>query len=194
MTSCNASSSLTHRTCCGAPSPTCSPGRGLYLAAFQRVFSRRTVGWQIPEHMHTRAVRKRSTGRRAPSARPGLIHHPDQGGRNSCLWTSARAAPGLRSSGRWDPKASPGTLSLRRLLRRSSKEFVYRRSWPIRRKRETEIFEYIEGFCNRRGRRDALPDRLRARRRRYFVLSGYPCMNMNNNSKPTPYRSPWRKR
>jgi transposase InsO family protein len=36
------------------------------------------------------------------------------------------------------------------------KELVYRRAWPTKRELEIEIFEYIEGFYNRRRRHTAL--------------------------------------
>jgi putative transposase len=129
----------------------------LYLAAVQDAFSRRIVGWQMADHMRTELVAgalQMAVERRRPD--PGLIHHSDQGSQFVSLGfgqACARAgiARSMGSTGQcWDNAVAETFFATLK------KELVYRRSWPTRRELETEIFEYIEGFYNRRRRHTML--------------------------------------
>ncbi len=129
----------------------------LYLAAVQDAFSRRIVGWRMADHMRTELVAQAvqmAVNRRRPE--PGLIHHSDQGSQFVSLGfgqTCAKAgiARSMGSTGVcWDNAVAETFFATLK------KELYHRRTWPSRRELETEIFEYIEGFYNRRRRHTTL--------------------------------------
>lgn len=129
----------------------------LYLAAVQDAYSRRIVGWQMADHMRTElvanALQMAVNGRRPD---PGLIHHSDQGSQFVSLgFGQLCARSGIaRSMGStgvcWDNAVAETFFATLK------KELYHRRTWPTRRELETEIFEYIEGFYNRRRRHGSL--------------------------------------
>jgi putative transposase len=129
----------------------------LYLAVILDACSRRIVGWALAEHLRTdlaTAALRMALATRRPG--PGLIHHSDRG----CQYTAAAYADLLdthgvaQSLGRpgscWDnavPESFFATLKV---------ELVYRHIWPTKRGAGTAIFEFIEGFYNRRRRHSTL--------------------------------------
>jgi len=129
----------------------------LYLAAVQDAYSRMIVGWQMAEHMRTELVTnalQMAVNRRRPD--PGLIHHSDQGSQFVSLGFGQLCARNgvARSMGStgvcWDNAVAETFFATLK------KELYHRRSWPVRRELEAEIFEYIEGFYNRRRRHTTL--------------------------------------
>jgi putative transposase len=129
----------------------------LYLAAVQDAYSRRIVGWQMADHMRTELVAnalQMAVARRRPD--PGLIHHSDQGSQFVSLgFGQACAKAGIaRSMGStgvcWDNAVAETFFATLK------KELVYRHSWPTRGELEAAIFEYIEGFYNRKRRHTKL--------------------------------------
>jgi transposase InsO family protein len=123
----------------------------LYLAAILDAFSRRVVGWAMAEHLRTElaleALRMALAGRR-PGAT--LVHHSDRGCQYAAAAYAAALAPHAiaRSMGRpgtcWDNAVAESFFATLKT------ELLHRRRWPSRRAARTAIFEYIEGFYNRR--------------------------------------------
>jgi putative transposase len=129
----------------------------LYLAAVQDAYSRMIVGWRMAQHMRTELVAEAvqmAVHRRRPD--PGLIHHSDQGSQFVSLGFGQLCAKNgvARSMGStgvcWDNAVAETFFATLK------KELYHRRVWPTRRELETEIFEYIEGFYNRRRRHTTL--------------------------------------
>jgi putative transposase len=129
----------------------------LYLVAVQDVFSRRIVGWSMADHMRTELVTdalQMALAHRRPD--PGLIWHSDQGSQfvSLAFGQQARAAGIAQSMGsRGDCYDNAVAESFLATLK---KELVHGRSWPSKAELRTEVFEYIEGFYNRRRRHSTL--------------------------------------
>jgi putative transposase len=129
----------------------------LYLAVVLDAYSRRVVGWALADHLRTElatAALEMALATRRPG--PALVHHSDRG----CQYTATAYAELLnahgiaQSLGRpgscWDnavPESFFATLKV---------ELVYRHGWPTKRQARTAIFEFIEGFYNRRRRHSTL--------------------------------------
>jgi putative transposase len=129
----------------------------LYLAAVQDAFSRRIVGWAMGEHMRAELVvdaLQMALERRRPG--PGLIHHSDQGSQYVSLkfGHSARQA-GIAMSMGATGDAYDNALA-ETFFATLKKELINRRSWPTRHGLQTAVFDYIEGFYNRRRRHSTL--------------------------------------
>lgn len=122
-----------------------------YVAVILDLFSRAVVGWAVDSSLSTRvalaaidmAVRRRRPGN-------GLLHHSDRG----CQYTSTVYRDRLKALGVvvsmsrtgncWDNAVAESFFATLK------NELVYRRSWPNRSDLRTHLFEYIEGFYNRR--------------------------------------------
>jgi len=123
----------------------------LYLAAILDAFSRRVVGWAMAEHLRTElaleALRMALAARR-PGA--SLVHHSDRGCQYAAVAYAEALAPHdvARSMGRpgtcWDNAVAESFFATLKT------ELLHRHRWPTRRAARTAIFEYIEGFYNRR--------------------------------------------
>ena len=129
----------------------------LYLAAVQDAYSRRIVGWSMADHMRTELVvdaLSMAVSRRRPA--PGLIHHSDQ----ARQYVSLRFGQECSRSGISRSMGSTGVCwdnaVAETFFATLKKELVYRSSWPTRQGLTSEIFEYIEGFYNRRRRHTKL--------------------------------------
>ncbi|MCR4424822.1 MAG: IS3 family transposase [Firmicutes bacterium] len=129
----------------------------LYLAAVIDVFSRKVVGWSMGEtasaELAVNAVNMAIWNRRPE---PGLIHHSDHG----CQYTSLILGKTPRGCG---IVGSMGTVgdALDNAVAESffaalQTELLDRHAWPTRRFLASAVFEYIEGFHNRRRRHSAL--------------------------------------
>src|SRR3954447_3110743 len=129
----------------------------LYLVAVQDIFSRRIVGWSMADHMRTELVTdalQMALARRRPE--PGLIWHSDQGSQfvSLAFGQQARAAGIARSMGsKGDCFDNAVAESFFATLK---KELTHGRSWPSKTELQTEVFEYIEVFVNRRRRHSTL--------------------------------------
>jgi putative transposase len=123
----------------------------LYLAVVLDCFSRRVVGWSMAEHMRSELVveaLEMAVRRRKPEA--GLVHHSDQGSQyvslrfgQRCREAGVRISMGARASALDNAACEAFFASLKR-------ERLNRRSWPTRREAQSAIFEWIEGWYNRR--------------------------------------------
>jgi putative transposase len=129
----------------------------LYLAIILDAFSRRVVGWALADHLRTElataALDMALAGRRPGS---GLVHHSDRGGQYlSAAYIARLAGSGARPSvGRpgtcWDNAVAESFFATLKT------ELLHRAAWPTRQHARTAIFQYIEGFYNRRRRHSAL--------------------------------------
>ena len=123
----------------------------LYLAVVLDCFSRRVVGWAMAEHMRAELVveaLEMAVLRRKPSA--GLVHHSDQGSQyvslvfgKRCREAGIDVSMGAKGSALDNAVCESFFGSLK-------KELVRRRSWPTRSEARSALFEWIEGWYNRR--------------------------------------------
>jgi transposase InsO family protein len=123
----------------------------LYLAVVLDLFSRRVVGWSMQPYLDRRvalAALKMALQTRRP--RPGLVHHSDRGVQYACGdYRRALDAVGAVSSMSargdcWDNAVTESFFSTLKL------ELLYRREVGTRDETRSAIFQYIEGFYNRR--------------------------------------------
>ena len=129
----------------------------VYLAAVQDLFSRRIVGWSMADHMRAELVTdalEMAIRRRRPE--PGLIHHSDQGSQYVSLAFGQKALEhGIaRSMGNIGTAYDNSVAET--FFATLKKELIYRRRWPEKQELRTEIFDYIEGFYNRKRRHSRL--------------------------------------
>lgn len=129
----------------------------IYLAAVQDLFSRRIVGWSMADHMRTELVTdalKMAVHRRQPDR--GLIHHSDQGSQYvSLAFGQLARANGIAQSMGHVGSAYDNAVS-ETFFATLKKELIHRRSWPTKAELRPEVFEFIEGFYNRRRRHSYL--------------------------------------
>jgi transposase InsO family protein len=122
-----------------------------YLAAILDLYSRTVVGWALSASLSTdlpMAAWRMAVQRRRPEA--GLLHHSDRG----CQYTSfeyrtALAHHGVtvsmsRTGNCWDNAVAESFFATLK------NELVHARSWASRLELRASVFEYIEGFYNRR--------------------------------------------
>ncbi len=136
----------------------------LYVAVVLDCFSRRVVGWAMAEHMRAELVveaLEMAVSRRSPAA--GLVHHSDQGSQyvslvfgKRCREAGIDVSMGAKGSALDNAVCESFFGSLK-------KELVRRRSWPTKREAQSMIFEWIDGWYNRRRRHSRLGYRSRAR-------------------------------
>jgi putative transposase len=134
-----------------------TPQGWLYLAVIIDLFSRRIVGWAMSERIDRNlaldALRMALAQRRPPR---GLIHHSDRGSQYaSGDYQQLLAQHGLRGSMSrrgdcWDNAVAESFFASLKL------ELVYQVQWQSRAEARTAIFEYLEGFYNRRRRHSSL--------------------------------------
>lgn len=129
----------------------------LYLAVVVDAFSRHVVGWSMGKRpvaqLAVDAVNMAVWNRRPGK---GVIHHSDHGSQ----YTALAFGRTLQASG---VVGSMGTIgdALDNAMAESffatlQTELLDRRVWPTRMALTTAIFDYIEGFYNRRRRHSAL--------------------------------------
>lgn len=129
----------------------------LYLAFILDTHSRRIVGWSMDSHMRTELVvdaLEMAVWRRKPGA--GLIHHTDHGSQYTAISFGKR----LEEVGIIPSMGRTGT-ALDNAMAESfvatlKTELVHRRRFPDREVARSAIFEYLEGFYNRRRLHSAL--------------------------------------
>jgi putative transposase len=129
----------------------------LYVAVVVATYSRRVVGWSMPDDLHAELVcdaLEMAVWRRQPAA--GLVHHSDRGSQHTS-WAIGRT---LRESGilqsigsRCDAYDNAQAESFMTTLKT---ELIDRRSWPTRDVARRAIFDYIEGWYNPRRCHSAL--------------------------------------
>ena len=129
----------------------------IYLAFILDTHSRRIVGWSMNSHMRTELVvdaLEMAVWRRKPGA--GLIHHTDRGSQYTALSFGKR----LEEAGIVPSMGRTGTAldnaMAESFIATLKTELVHRRRFPGREVARSAIFEYLEGFYNRRRLHSAL--------------------------------------
>ena len=129
----------------------------LYLAFILDTHSRRIVGWSMASHMRTELVvdaLEMAVWRRKPSA--GLVHHSDRGSQYTAISFGKR----LEEVGIMPSMGRTGTAldnaMAESFIATLKTELVHRRRFPDREVARSAIFEYLEGFYNRRRLHSAL--------------------------------------
>lgn len=129
----------------------------IYLAAVQDLYSRRIVGWSMADHMRAELVTdalKMAVHRRQPAQ--GLIHHSDQGSQYvSLAFGQLARANGIAQSMGHVGSAYDNAIA-ETFFATLKKELISRRSWPTKAELRPEVFEFIEGFYNRKRRHSYL--------------------------------------
>jgi putative transposase len=128
-----------------------------YLAFILDTHSRRVVGWSMDSHMRTELVvgaLEMAVWRRRPVA--GLVHHSDRGVQYTAISFSKR----LEEVGIVPSMGRTGTAldnaMAESFIATLKTELVHRRRFPNREAARSAIFEYLEGFYNRRRLHSAL--------------------------------------
>ncbi len=129
----------------------------VYLAAVQDLYSRRIVGWSMADHMRSELVvdaLKMAVHRRQPGR--GLIHHSDQGSQYvSLAFGQLIRGNGIAQSMGHVGSAYDNAVS-ETFFATLKKELTHRRTWPTKAELRPEVFEFIEGFYNRKRRHSYL--------------------------------------
>lgn len=129
----------------------------LYLAFILDTHSRKVVGWSMDSHMRTELVvdaLEMAVWRRKPGA--GLIHHTDRGSQYTALsfgkhLEEVGIVPSMGRTG-----SALDNAMAESFVATLKTELVNRRRFPDREVAKSAIFEYLEGFYNRRRLHSAL--------------------------------------
>ena len=129
----------------------------LYLAFILDTHSRRIVGWSMAPHMRTELVvdaLEMAVWRRRPVT--GLVHHSDRG----VQYTAISFGKRLKEAGIVPSMGRTGTAldnaMAESFLATLKTELVHRHYFSDREAARSAIFEYLEGFYNRRRLHSAL--------------------------------------
>jgi transposase InsO family protein len=129
----------------------------LYLAAVMDLCSRRIVGWSMAEHLRAElctGALEMALQQRRPAA--GLIHHSDRGVQYACgEYRDLLQEQGMQCSmsGKGDCYDNAVMESFFKTLKT---ERVYQQQYKTREEARRSIFQYIEGFYNRKRRHSSL--------------------------------------
>jgi putative transposase len=130
----------------------------LYLAFILDTHSRKVVGWSMAPHMRTELVvnaLEMAVWRRRPVA--GLVHHSDRGVQYTAISFGKRLeevgiVPSMGRTG----TALDNAMAESFIATLKTELLVHRRHFPDREVARSAIFEYLEGFYNRRRLHSAL--------------------------------------
>jgi putative transposase len=129
----------------------------LYLAFILDTHSRRIVGWSMDSRMRMELVvdaLEMAVWRRKPSA--GLVHHSDRGAQYTAISFGRRLEEiGIMASMGRTGTALDNAMA-ESFIATLKTELVHRRRFPDREVARNAIFEYLEGFYNRRRLHSAL--------------------------------------
>jgi putative transposase len=122
----------------------------LYLATVMDLYSRKTVGWAMADHLRTDlplAALKMAISAQRPG--PGLIHHSDRG----IQYASADYRKLIKSAGFRASMSRKGdcydNAPMESFFHTVKTELVHHRQYATRPEATRDIFAYIEGFYNR---------------------------------------------
>ncbi len=128
----------------------------LYVAVVLDAFSRRVVGWAMAGHLRTELVLDALNMALWRRRAHGVIHHSDQGSQYTSIAFGARCKEaGVRPSTGSVGDAYDNALC-ESFFATLECELLDRRSFRTHAKARLAIFEFIEGFYNRRRRHSAL--------------------------------------
>lgn len=129
----------------------------LYLAVVMDLFSRRIVGWQMSKRMTRQLVigaLEMAIEARRPEA--GLLHHSDRGSQyasgdyRKLLEENGCACSMSRKGNCWD------NAPVESFFATLKKELIHGRCFATRAQAQSEIFEFIEVWYNRKRRHSSL--------------------------------------
>jgi putative transposase len=123
----------------------------LYLAVVVDCYSRRCVGWSMRDHLRAELVTEAlemAVTRRKPDS--GLVHHSDQGSQYVSLTFSQRCRDAGIALSMGARGCALDNAVCESFIGSLKKELLRRRSWPTKREAQSAIFEWIEGWYNRR--------------------------------------------
>jgi putative transposase len=129
----------------------------VYLAVVLDAFSRKVVGWAMAEHLRTEVVLAAlNMALRTRRPAPGLVHHSDRGSQYAALAFGHR----LQETGLVASMGAVGdsydNAVAESFFATLKGELVDRQPWPRRAAARLAIFEYVEGWYNRRRRHSTL--------------------------------------
>ena len=128
----------------------------LYLAVVLDAWSRRVVGWSMASHLRTELVLdalNMAIWQRRPR---GVVHHSDQGSQYTSIAFGTRCKEtGVRPSTGSVGDAYDNALC-ESFFATLECELLERRSFRSHAEARMAIFEFVEGFYNRRRRHSAL--------------------------------------
>jgi len=128
----------------------------LSLAVVLDVYSRRSVGWAMAEHLRSELVIEAVEMARWQRRPTGVIHHSDQGSQYTSLAFGRR----LREGGMTASMGSRGdcfdNAMAESFFATLECELIARHSFPTRNAARLALFDYIEGFYNTHRRHSAL--------------------------------------
>jgi putative transposase len=129
----------------------------LYLAAVLDLFSRKIVGWAMAEHLgHDLALAALDMAVASRRPAPGLVHHSDRGvqyaahGYRRRLLAQGMLCSMSRKGDCWD------NAPMESFFATLKGELVQQRDYLTRAEARADVFQYIEGFYNRRRRHSAI--------------------------------------
>lgn len=129
----------------------------LYLAVLLDACSRRVVGWAMAEHLGgelTRDALAMALDRRRPGT--ALVHHSDRGSQyTAAAYQVLLAEHGVTASMSRAGDCYDNALA-ESFMATLKTELIDRQPWPTRRAARHAIFDWIEGFYNRRRVHSAL--------------------------------------
>lgn len=129
----------------------------LYLAVLLDACSRRVVGWAMAEHLGgelTRDALAMALARRRPVA--DLVHHSDRGSQyTATAYQALLAQYGVAASMSRAGDCYDNALA-ESFMATLKTELIDRQPWPTRRAARRALFDWIEGFYNRRRLHSAL--------------------------------------
>lgn len=135
-----------------------STGQGwLYVAVLMDLYSRRIVGWAMDEQVTTTlTVTALEMALRHRHVSGGLLHHSDRGSQYGAVPYQQR----LRDFDIRCSMSRPGNCwdnaVVESFFATLKTELLHGHQFHTRQEARTEIFEYVEGFYNRRRRHSAL--------------------------------------
>ena len=123
----------------------------LYLAVVLDLFTRRVVGWSMADHLgHELALAALDMAIACRRPRPGLLHHADRGvqyaahGYRRRLEEHGMLCSMSRRGDCWD------NAPMESFYATLKGELVEQRDYFTREQARAEVFQYLEGFYNRR--------------------------------------------
>ena len=129
----------------------------LYLAAVLDLYSRKIVGWAMRDHLRTElplAALTMALQRQRPA--PGLIHHSDRGsqyasGDYQATLATRGITPSMSRKGNcWD------NAPMESFFHTLKTELVHHKIYATKEDAKRDLFQYIEGFYNRKRIHSAL--------------------------------------
>jgi transposase InsO family protein len=123
----------------------------LYLAVVLDLFSRRAIGWAMADHLgHELALAALDMAIARERPEPGLVHHSDRG----VQFAAHEYRKGLRQHGMLCSMSRKGdcwdNAPMESSFATLKGELVEARDYLTRDEARADVFQYIEGFYNRR--------------------------------------------